>query len=136
MPSVWDSAVLATDQDLSDQDSNMPDLGKKVVRAAGRTAYDGKRSLVKRDIGSWLIRHDYSLAGILTPSQLTRAAVFLELAYIYTDMAQGKDTISQEKADQYYELYERELEGLPLDYQEPASSDIPTTKTQLTRWRG
>lgn len=134
--SAWTTSDLATDDDLAAQDSLMPGLAKRVLNE-GRSAYDGKRALAKRDIGSRLRRLGYSLDGILTPSDFNRAAVFLELALIYQDMARGQNAISAEKSTKYWSLYSEEIEGIQFDYCAPSTADTeaPQTKPIVLLWR-
>lgn len=132
--SLWDSAILCTDADLTDQESRMPELGKKVVAESGKTAYDGKRLLAKRDIAAFLKRTSYHTAGLTDPTQFNRAAVFLELAYIYRDLAVRNDTISKDKSDDYLLMYKEEIESLQIDYADPGVEDT-SEKIQVLKWR-
>lgn len=132
---ITDFNSLCTDSDLADQDSAMPELGKKITNStSGRSAYDGKRKLVKRDIGAHLLRLGYQTGGVLTPSQFCRAAVFLELAYIYSDLAKRNDEIAAAKAKTYLAQYDDEIESVKFDYDPPFVADT-TIRTVIPIWR-
>lgn len=119
-PLDWKNVNLATDEDISSQESRMPDAAKQVRSKGGFYAYDGKRDLAKRDIEAYLRRRNTDPNYLTDPTQLNRAAVFLELAYIYRDMANRNDTVSADKAKYYQERYEDEIETVLLDYSPPS----------------
>jgi len=123
----WTEIVLATDEDLRNQESRMPEAARQTLSKGGFYAYDGKRDLAKADIGNYLRRRGTDPNYLLDPSQLNRAAVFLELAYIYRDLANRNDTVSAEKARVYQQFYDYEIENLFLDSDAPAGSGPTTT---------
>ena len=134
---VWDTATLVVDVDLTTLESQMPQLAEQRMGASGQTALYGKRAEAKAQIGSDLLRRGWHTNGIKTPSQLKRAAVRLELALIYRDMARANDPISTEKADFYLSAYRDEMDGLSIDYDE---SLVPDAGEQVfiqssTLWR-
>jgi len=137
MPSAWDAATLATDDDLTEQESRMPELAMKVVGEGGKSAYDGKRALAKRDIGTKLRKLGYHTDGITGPAQFNRCAVFLELAYVYRDLAVRNDKVSGEKADFYLEAFNDEFKGLVFDYDPSLAPTTATTTRPLAipLWR-
>lgn len=133
--SAWTDAALVTDADLTAQESRMPAQAQKIVAETGASAYDGKRALAKRDISSWLQRRKIQTSGIVDPSQFNRAATFLELSYIYRDLAQRNDTVAAQKAEFYYTQFSEEIEGLQFDYQEPETSPTAQSRPLPTVWR-
>jgi hypothetical protein len=126
IPMAWNDQDLCTDADLTAQESVMPDLAKRNRKSTNATSYDGKRALVKRDIASWLRRNNYFTDALADPTEFNRAAVFLELAYIYADMGSSGDSIATAKAASYREMYEYELEGLQISYDRSVS--VPDEK--------
>lgn len=132
--SAWSEATLTTDADLTAQESRMPAQARKLVSETGASAYDGKRALAKRDIESWLQRRKIQFSGISDPAQFNRAATFLELSYIYRDMAQRNDTVAAQKAEFYYQAFSEEIEGLRFDYSSPAEADTKTRPLPVM-WR-
>lgn len=137
---LTDFNVLCVDADLTQQDSVMPALSQRVVDPSTlKSAYDGKRALVKRDIASWLTKRSYDLGGITFPWDFNRAATFLELAYIYEDMSRRNEGLANEKALRFRELYQTELESVSFQYSPPIIPDdraLSTIRTTATVWRG
>ena len=133
--SVWTAATLVTDADLTAQESRMPDQAQRVVADSGGTAYDGKRGLVKADLTSWIKRRGLSAAGVLDPTEFNRAATFLELSYIYRDMAQRNDVVASGKSDFYHARYVEEIEGLDFDYEAPTATATTHVRPLAYLWR-
>jgi len=121
--SDWSTIELATDADLSAQESRMPDAAKQTPSKGGFFAYNGKRALAKRDIEAVIRRRGWDPQFLTDPSQLNRAATFLELAYIYRDLSHRSDTVSAEKARYYTELYMGEIETVILSYSPTTDAD-------------
>lgn len=134
---LTDTNALACDGDLTDQDSAIIGLAKKIIDpVSGKSAYDGKRGLVKRDIATWLERREYSPAGVTYPWQFNRAAVLLELAYIYGDLARRNEGIANEKSELYTRMYQEEIESLEFAYTAPATTSNSTfIRTTAIMWR-
>ena len=136
---ITDYNVLATDADLTQQDSISVGLAKKTTDpVSGKSAYDGKRALVKRDIGAWLAKREFSTSGVLFPWQFNRAATLLELAYIYQDLSRRNEGIPNEKARMFQEMYQTEIESLKFDYQSPATGTVDENtqvRTTANLWR-
>jgi hypothetical protein len=135
---LTDFNVLATDADLTQQDSVMPALAQRVVDSeTGKDAYDGKRALAKRDIASWLWKREFDPAGVKFPWDFNRAATFLELAYIYSDMSRRNEGIANEKAALYRRLYEEEIESVKFQYEPPMVPEQkpPDVRTTACLWR-
>jgi len=125
----WSTATLATDQDLSQYEPEMPQAAQAPGKS-GLSPYDGKRALAKRDIESALRRRGLHPDGVETPSQLTHAAVCLELAYIYRALGRKLDSVDIEKANYYQQAFDREIESVVLDYEDPGEAS-PTIKVLL-----
>lgn len=126
---ITDTNTLATDADLTQQDSAAIGLAKKIVDSTSqKSAYDGKRALAKRDIAAWLWRRGFQTDGIVDPWQFNRAATLLELAYIYQDLSRRNEGIANEKAAMYRTMHEAEIEGLRFDYQTPVT---PATNARV-----
>lgn len=132
---ITDYNTLCTDDDMAQQESRMPALGQKVQGGGGRTAYTGKRALAKKDITNWLFRRGYQPVGVANPEMFNRAAVFLELSYIYRDMANRNDQISSDKADHYRAEYESEIENLQFAYVQPLNVEENKIRPVATWWR-
>lgn len=134
--SAWDDAVLCTDAALTEQESRMPELAQRTRAESGATAYDGKRRLVKLDIESWLERRGVYPDALRRPAQLNRAACFLELAYIYRDLAARNDNIAAQKADYYQARFVEEIEGVRLSVNETEAPETETVvRTRPVMWR-
>ncbi len=124
--SLFDDAVLCTDEDLAAVESRMPEQGKNVRNAStGLTAYDGKRALAKEAIAKFLRKRGLHPDGLLTPGQLKTAAVYKELALIYRDLGGKNDSIAWDKAKHYENQFDEEMSSLTLDYD---ASLVPTGK--------
>jgi len=132
----WVDVVLASDDDLRDQESRMPEQAMAIQGRGGRAAYDGKRRIAKRDIESWLRRRGLDPDGLNQPTQLNVAAVYKELALIYRDMANRNDTVAMEKAEYYESQYDEELDGLALDYTAPTETPAVEWKFNIPLRRG
>jgi hypothetical protein len=130
-PTNWATVQLVQDSDLTAQESHMPAMAKALRTPEGISAYDGKRQLVKTDIEAWLRRRNMAPDFLVTPSQLTRAAVFLELSYIYSDMANRDESVAAMKAASYLKRYREELDTIALDYVENA----PPVETNQPKYR-
>jgi hypothetical protein len=133
---VSDYNALCIDNDLTLQESRMPALAKKTVAIGmgGASAYTGKRELAKRDLGQWIYRRGYELSGLLDLTEFNRSAVFLELSYIYRDLATRNDEISAEKAAYYLSQYGAEIESVRFDYQPPQSSVSQFQQRPVCSW--
>jgi len=132
---VGDFNALISDADLTMQESRMPALGKKISAiGTGSTAYDGKRALAKRDIGQWLFRRGYALSGIRDLTQFNRAAVYLELSYIYRDLATRNDEISADKAAYYLTQFGTEIESISIIYSPPPDGGEQAGKRSVATW--
>lgn len=107
----------------------MPDQGRAVISPSGNTPYDGKRALAKLQIGMILQGRGVKLDGVLDPAQLVIPAATLELALIYRDMASLGQNVASEKANYYYGMFERSMDLIEIDYEEPNQdpADHPTT---------
>ena len=113
---TWTSQTLATDADLTQYERKMPELSMQFKGASGSTAYDGKRALAKRDVGTRLVRMGIDL-DTLTPENivtLTQTAVYREMALLYFDLADRNDTLSMDKANRYQALYEDSWQDVQL----------------------
>jgi hypothetical protein len=133
--SAWDDAALCTDADLTSQESRMPEIAQKGKSENGASAYDGKRALVKRDLESWMERRGVNPDALKRPAQLNRAAVFLELAYIYRDLAQRNDTVAAGKADYYQERFDEEIGGVRLAIDAITPEAEQTVRVRPLMWR-
>jgi len=130
-----DLITARMDADLTMQESRMPALGKKISAiGTGSTAYDGKRALAKRDIGQWLFRRGYALSGIRDLTQFNRAAVYLELSYIYRDLATRNDEISADKAAYYLTQFGTEIESISIIYSPPPDGGEQAGKRSVATW--
>ena len=123
--SLFSDATLCTDADLAAQESRQPAAAKAVRAPSGNTAYDGKIDLAKAKIESWLRKHNFHPAGILDPTQLTRAATYKSLELMYRDMASRNDSVSWDKAKYYGGLYDDEIDTVQLDF-DPSMVPTPT----------
>jgi hypothetical protein len=136
MPVNWAAATLATDADLTAQESRMPGLATQTVHPNGQTAFNGKRALAKRDIESWVKRQGISPDDLANVTQFNRLAVFMELAYIFRDMQHLNNQTAGEKADYYQGLMEDELKAIVIEYtptKEPFSEQTTIGRIQLRR---
>lgn len=132
---VTDYNALCTDADLTLQESRMPALAKKTLAIGTmKSAYDGKRAIAKRDLGQWIYRRGYELSGLLDLTEFNRSAVFLELSYIYRDMATRNDEISADKAAYYLSAFNTEIENVRFDYQPPQSSISQFQQRPVCSW--
>ncbi len=122
--SAFSDAVLATDEDLTKYEHNMPALAKKM------NALTGKRELAKSYLGKRLRQRGVDLTLIEDPTQLNSAATFKELELIYRDLSEKSESIAHEKAEYYQHLFDEELELLVIDLTDgtavtPTISSIP-----------
>ncbi len=125
--SLFDDTTLCQDSDLTDQESKMPDLAKRVRGANGKTAYDGKRALAKEIISKQLRKRGIHPDALTKPEQLKRAAVYKELELVYRDMADKNDSVSSDKANYYMKAFDDELDSLELDYDPSLAPDTSQT---------
>lgn len=133
---LWSTVTLATDADLKQVESQMPELGQRTVNGAGKTAYDGKRQLTKDLIANWLGTKQFNPDYLASPAtELRFLAIFWELSLIYRDMAQRGDSVSAEKADYYLEQSKQQRDSLLLTYEPPASGDnLPDRVPVMIPW--
>lgn len=123
---AWVDVVLTTDADLKKWESRMPELGQLPAGPGAERPYDGKRALVKSRITTALRRRDMNPDGLLRPvEELGDLAAWLELSFIFRDMAKQEGSLYAEKADYYMRLYQNEWDGIALTYEEPSSGDEP-----------
>lgn len=132
---AWSALTLAQDSDLSMYEPEMP-TAAMVDGKSGQSAYDGKRTLAKRDIANALKRRGLDPDGIQTASQLTHAAVCLELAYIYRALGRKLDSVDIEKANYYQQAYENEIETVLLDYVDPGATETDQARPTVVFARG
>ena len=132
---AWSALTLATDADLSKYEPEMPDAAMTPGKS-GASAYASKRELAKRDIESALRRRGLDPDGVQTASQLTHAAVCLELAYIYRALGRKLDSVDIEKANYYQSTYEQEIESVVLDYEDPGTDEGSQAKPVVIFARG
>jgi hypothetical protein len=128
---AWIDRELATDADLTNYERRMPDQAKSFKGANGSNSFDGKRDLAKRDIATRLVRMGL-VPDDLTDSDvvvLNKTAVFHELALIFHDLSDTKDSIAQVKAVRYDSLYEDSWIDVAVSLTVPAQyagvSNIP-----------
>ncbi len=112
---TWDTAILASDANLTQFERRMPQMAMSIKGPAGASAYDGKRQAAKDQIRRDLRTAKVFVKDLTNFAELWRAATFLELSLIYFDMADRNDTLSFEKASFYRDEYKREFNQLVLD---------------------
>lgn len=124
---AWSTAVLATDADLTKYERKMPDLAVSFRGVSGSNAYDGKRELAKRDIGTRLVRMGLVLDDLTSGNitTLNQTAVYRELSLIFYDLADRNDTLSMDKAKRYESLYEESWADVAI------ALAIPGSQTQI-----
>jgi hypothetical protein len=132
---AWTALTLAQDSDLSKYEPEMPNAAQTVGKS-GQSAYASKRELAKRDIAAALTRRGLDPDGVQTASQLTHAAVCLELAYIYRALGRKLDSVDIEKANYYQATYEEEIEHVVLDYEDPGTVEVPQARPAPIYARG
>lgn len=132
---AWTALTLATDSDLSMYEPEMPNAAQTDGKS-GQSAYDGKRTLAKRDIASALRRRGLDPDGIQNYTQLTHAAVCCELAYVYRALGRKLDSVDLEKAAYYQNAFETEMESVVLDYEDPGTVEDPQSRPTVIFSRG
>jgi hypothetical protein len=130
--STFSTATLCTDEDLTAQESRQPAAAKAVKAPSGKTAYDGKIALAKEAVDKRLRKLGFHPDGILTPSQLLRAAVYKTLELMYRDMASRNDSVSWDKAKYYADSFEEEITTLSFDFDESMVPATPTVVSGVT----
>jgi hypothetical protein len=105
---AWSIQILTSDADLTQYERKMPEQAQQFKGASALSAYDGKRDLAKRDVGTRLVRMGVVLDDLTADNitSLNQTAVYRELSLIFFDLADRADTLSMDKAKRYEKLYE------------------------------
>ncbi len=129
---AWITVVLCEDDDLTSQESSMPDLAKSQTSSGLRTPYDFKRALAKKQIENLIRRRGIDPDNLLDPvGELKQAAVYLELSLIYQDMGGRGEAVALEKSQLYRDLFNDETRDLVLAYDEEADEPEPTAGLRM-----
>jgi hypothetical protein len=108
---AWSQLTLATDEDLTNVESRMPEMAKAVRNPqTGKTAFDGKRDLAKSAIYKRLVKKAIDPDSVTDATVLTSLAVYKELELIFRDMGSRNDSVSMDKASFYAGMFEDEME--------------------------
>lgn len=129
---AWADVVLVTDDDLTALEPDMPAIARSMVGDSGISAYDGKRSVAKRRIEDWIRGRGYDPDGLTRPSQLTDAAVNLELSLIYQAMVGRGESINVDKSAFYYNQFTGLMRDITVEYVAPATTNtVPEARLPI-----